>query len=236
MARHGFGRGEYKYFSLSAAAPRRPSFGPPFTTARGHRQPLERGLGIEVALPEEHPAFLRRCHRAGQPGRRPCSCSTAPTTTTACTRISTASMCSRSSSRSCSPVPARFHRGRIRPHRAAAAHASRAESCRSAVRRRRGVPGQPSAGPGARGTYRVNLRHGVSRLRSDDDTPPGLSSTRRMNRAAITTRAESTSAFASSAPPVIVTSRRGAQRDAQRRPRRQAEHDVGCQREAEERC
>jgi uncharacterized protein len=66
MARHGFGRGEYKYFSY-----------PLPNLIQGLRIALYRRLapvanrwnsamGIEVPYPEDHQEFVRRCHDAGQ--------------------------------------------------------------------------------------------------------------------------------------------------------------------------
>jgi hypothetical protein len=66
MSRHGFGRGEYKYFNyplppliqaLRAAAYRR--------LAPIANQWHER-MGEEMRFPSEHPSFLERCHQAGQ--------------------------------------------------------------------------------------------------------------------------------------------------------------------------
>jgi hypothetical protein len=66
MARHGFGRGEYKYFSY-----------PLPDIIQGLRTTLYRGLapvanqwnlamGIDVRYPGEHFDFVQRCHDAGQ--------------------------------------------------------------------------------------------------------------------------------------------------------------------------
>lgn len=66
MARHGFGRGEYKYFSY-----------PLPDVIQGLRSALYRRLapvanqwnltmGMDVRYPEEHGDFIQRCHDAGQ--------------------------------------------------------------------------------------------------------------------------------------------------------------------------
>jgi hypothetical protein len=66
MGRHGFGRGEYKYFSYPLpdiiAALR--------TTLYRHLAPLANhwngAMGIDVRYPAEHAGFITRCHEAGQ--------------------------------------------------------------------------------------------------------------------------------------------------------------------------
>jgi uncharacterized protein len=66
MGRHGFGRGEYKYFAYplpAAVAALRTAIYP-------HLVPIANGwnqrMGINVTFPSDHTEFLTRCHEAGQ--------------------------------------------------------------------------------------------------------------------------------------------------------------------------
>ena len=65
MARHGFGRGEYRYFAYPLP-PLVEACATASTRARADRQPLARAMGMDVRFPAEHAAFLERCHAAGQ--------------------------------------------------------------------------------------------------------------------------------------------------------------------------
>ena len=66
MARHGFGRGEYRYFDY----PLPDIVGGLRTALYPHLVPVanrwNETMGIEVRYPATHVAFLRRCHDAGQ--------------------------------------------------------------------------------------------------------------------------------------------------------------------------
>lgn len=66
MARHGFGRGEYKYFKYplpEKISALRAALYPPLSRVANHWNEIMR---VEVRFPEDHAAFLDRCHKAGQ--------------------------------------------------------------------------------------------------------------------------------------------------------------------------
>jgi hypothetical protein len=66
MGRHGFGRGEYKYFSYPL--PRPIAELRPLLYERLHAiaNRWNEAMGIDVSYPESHKAYLARCHDAGQ--------------------------------------------------------------------------------------------------------------------------------------------------------------------------
>ncbi|MDB5633112.1 MAG: proline hydroxylase [Tardiphaga sp.] len=66
MGRHGFGRGEYKYFSYPLPDPiaeLRPALYAPLTQVANR---WNEAMGIDIRYPADHAAFLKRCHDAGQ--------------------------------------------------------------------------------------------------------------------------------------------------------------------------
>jgi hypothetical protein len=66
MSRHGFGRGEYKYFAYplpDVIAALRPAL---YARLQGIANRWNEAMGIDIRYPERHEAFLKRCHDAGQ--------------------------------------------------------------------------------------------------------------------------------------------------------------------------
>jgi hypothetical protein len=66
MGRHGFGRGEYKYFAYPLPEPivsLRPALYAPLSRIANR---WNEAMGIAIRYPDDHAAFLKRCHEAGQ--------------------------------------------------------------------------------------------------------------------------------------------------------------------------
>jgi hypothetical protein len=66
MGRHGFGRGEYQYFSYplpDLIAGLRPAL---YARLSDVANRWNEAMGIDIRYPHDHDAFLERCHAAGQ--------------------------------------------------------------------------------------------------------------------------------------------------------------------------
>ena len=167
MARHGFGRGEYKYFAYplpDLIAGLRTALYPPLAKVANR---WNEAMRIDVRYPGDHAEFLDRCHQAGQPRPTPLLLQYGPGDYNCLHQdlygehafpLQVAILLSE---------PGRDFTGgefvltEQRP---------RLQSRPEVVPLRQGdavvfaVHHRPVRG--TRGTYRVNLRHGVSRLRS----------------------------------------------------------------------
>ena len=175
MAKHGFGKGEYKYFAY-------PLPEPIVALRRGlyaRLAPLadrwNAAMGISVRYPADHEAFLKRCHEAGQTRPTPLllrygegdyNCLHQDVYGEHLFPLQVAILLSE---------PGRDFTGgefvltEQRPRmqsRAEVVSLRQGDGVIFAVRER---PVQ-----GTRGTYRVNLRHGVSRVRSGERFTMGV--------------------------------------------------------------
>jgi hypothetical protein len=175
MARHGFGQGEYQYFAYplpDLVAELRQALYPRLAPVADRWNEL---MGIDTRFPATHQAFLERCHAAGQ--RRPTplllnylpgdfNCLHQDVYGERLFPLQVAFLLS---------APGRDFTGgefvltEQRPRqqsRAEVVPLAQGEGVVFAVRQR------PVRG--GRGTYRVNLRHGVSRMRSGERRTLGV--------------------------------------------------------------
>ena len=167
MGRHGFGRGEYKYFAYplpDLIGELRPAL---YAHLQGTANRWNEVMGIDIRYPAEHAAFLKRCHEAGQARPTPLllqyeagdyNCLHQDLYGEHVFPLQVAILLSE---------PGRDFTGgefvltEQRPRmqsRAEVVPLAQGDAVAFAVHHR---PVQ-----GTRGTYRVNLRHGVSRIRS----------------------------------------------------------------------
>ncbi|MGC1356255.1 MAG: 2OG-Fe(II) oxygenase [Xanthobacteraceae bacterium] len=167
MSRHGFGRGEYKYFSYPLPEPiasLRTSLYPPLAAIAND---WNARLGIEMRYPPAHADFLVRCHKAGQSRPTPLLLQYGPDDYNCLHQDVYGDLVFPLQVAILLSEPARdFTGGEFVITEQRPRMQSRAE----VVPLRQGdavifaVHHRPVKG--ARGDYRVNLRHGVSRIRS----------------------------------------------------------------------
>jgi len=167
MARHGFGRGEYKYFSYPlppCVASLRARLYPPLAAVANR---WNDALGVGTRFPAEHAAFIEACHAAGQTRPTPLLLTYGPDDFNCLHQdvygplIFPLQVAVLLSSPQEDFTGGEFTLVEQRP---------RMQSRVEVVPLGRGdavvFPVHHRPVRGARGVYRVNLRHGVSRIRS----------------------------------------------------------------------
>src|SRR6476660_130910 len=108
MSRHGFGRGEYKYWAYplpeTVATLRNTLY--PYLAEVANR--WNRLMKIEVRYPAQPATYLAQCHQAGQTKPTPLLLQYGEGDFIACTRMCMATACFRCRPSSCSRFPARI--------------------------------------------------------------------------------------------------------------------------------
>ena len=167
MGRHGFGRGEYKYFSYPLPDPVAELRLALYARLVDLANRWNGAMGIDIRYPAPHAAFLKRCHDAGQMRPTPLllqyeagdyNCLHQDLYGEHVFPLQVAILLSQPGSDFCG---GEFVLTEQRPRmqsRAEVVPLGQGDAVAFAVHHR---PVQ-----GTRGTYRVNLRHGVSRIRS----------------------------------------------------------------------
>jgi hypothetical protein len=167
MARHGFGRGEYKYFNYplpDVVAALRATLYPQLADVANR---WNDALGVSVRFPGEHAAYLARCHKVGQTKPTPLllaygagdyNCLHQDIYGEHVFPLQVAFLLSRPGE---DFTGGEFVLTEQRPRMQ-----SRAEIVPLAQGEGVIFPVHHRPVQGTRGTYRVNMRHGVSRLRS----------------------------------------------------------------------
>jgi hypothetical protein len=175
MAQHGFGRGEYKYFAYplpDLVAELRAALYPPLAAIANR---WSEALGTPVRFPGDHAAYLQRCHRAGQTRPTPLllqygvgdyNCLHQDLYGEHVFPLQVTVLLS---------APGRdFTGGEFVLVEQRPRQQSRAEVVTLAQGDAVIFPVRHRPAAGARGTYRVTLRHGVSRLRAGHRLTAGI--------------------------------------------------------------
>jgi uncharacterized protein len=175
MARHGFGRGEYKYFNYPLPEMVRRLRSAFYEKLVPIANDWNQRMGIEVRYPATHVAFIDRCHAAGQTRPTPLLLQYGPGDYNCLHQdlygenvfpIQVAFLLSQARK---DFTGGEFLLTEQRPRmqtRPEVVHLNQGDAVAFAVDRR---PVQ-----GTRGDYKVNMRHGVSRLHSGRRTTLGI--------------------------------------------------------------
>jgi hypothetical protein len=167
MARHGYGRGKYQYFAYPlppVISELRTALYPPLAEIANR---WNEAMGIEVRYPEEHRAFLDRCHEAGQTKPTPLllrygtddyNCLHQDLYGEHVFPLQVAFLLARPG---VDFMGGEFVLTEQRPRMQSRAEVVPLDQGQGVI-----FPVHHRPVQGTRGTYRVNMRHGVSRLRS----------------------------------------------------------------------
>jgi hypothetical protein len=175
MARHGFGRGEYQYFTYPLPEPiaaLRTALYPPLAAIANR---WNEAMGLASHYPPSHQAFLERCHQAGQSKPTPLmlqyragdyNCLHQDLYGEHVFPLQITLLLSR--------PDADFTGGDFVLTEQRPRMQSRAEVVRLGQGEGVIFPVHHRPVRGARGTYRVNMRHGVSRLHAGERYTAGI--------------------------------------------------------------
>ena len=175
MGRHGFGLGEYKYFAYplpGLVAALRAALYPPLAAIANR---WNAALAIDARYPADHDAFLERCHSAGQIKPTPLLLQYGPGDYNCLHQDLYGALAFPLQVAFLLAEPGRdFTGGEFVLTEQRPRMQSRAEVV--PLRRGDGVifPVHHRPVQGTRGIYRVNLRHGVSRVRSGHRSTLGI--------------------------------------------------------------
>jgi hypothetical protein len=175
MGRHGFGRGEYKYFTYplpDVVAALRAALYPPLAAIANR---WNAAMAIDARYPDDHDAFLDRCRAAGQARPTPLLLKYGPGDFNCLHQDLYGSLAFPLQVAILLAEPGHdFTGGEFVLTEQRPRMQSRAEVV--PLRRGDGVifPVHHRPVQGTRGVYRVNLRHGVSRVRSGHRSTLGI--------------------------------------------------------------
>jgi len=175
MARHGFGRGEYKYFAYPLPEPiamlRTALYGPLAAIANRWNEQL----GEALRYPDDHAAYLARCHAAGQTKPTPLLLRYGPGDYNCLHQDLYGELAFPLQATVLLSRPGDdFSGGEFVLTEQRPRMQSRAEVVPLAQGQAVIFPVHHRPVAGTRGTYRVNMRHGVSRLRGGQRHTVGI--------------------------------------------------------------
>jgi uncharacterized protein len=175
MARHGFGRGEYKYFASplpSSIAALRTELYPPLAAIANRWHAL---MSIAGSFPSQHAAFLERCHAAGQAKPTPLLLRYGPGDYNCLHQdvygelVFPLQVAVLLSAPGADFTGGEFVLTEQRPRMQSRAEVAPLRQGEAVI-----FPVRERPVKGTRGVYRVNMRHGVSRLRTGNRYTLGI--------------------------------------------------------------